>query len=131
VPVGLLGGATLTDIVRIIANASHATSSSELRRMLRAAGVSMDAFKRQNSKESDYRLTARPIKRDGKVEWYWSIGWRRPKDPRLLIPPRCSIKGCERKHYAKGWCQAHYRRQRRVLPTVRECTTNCAGPGLK
>jgi hypothetical protein len=132
VSVALLGGATLTDIILIIATATHETSTSELRRMLAAAGVSMGAFQRQNNKESDYRLRARPIKRGGKVEWYWSIGWLRPKDPRLLIPPRCSIKGCERQHYAKQMCRRHYERQRYVpLPTMRDSVTNYAGPGLK
>jgi hypothetical protein len=31
--------------------------------------------------------------------------------PKVDHPPKCSIKGCNRRYFAKGLCQSHYRKQ--------------------
>lgn len=32
---------------------------------------------------------------------------------KIEAPRRCQFKGCDRFHYAKGFCDAHYRSERR------------------
>ncbi len=32
---------------------------------------------------------------------------------------RCSVDGCARQHYARGWCHAHYMRIQRTGEPVR------------
>jgi hypothetical protein len=48
-------------------------------------------------------------------------GELRPNEPVSAETPRgCAVDDCERPHYSRGWCEAHYRRWRRNGTTERQ-----------